>query len=61
MYICCSCFKHYLNVLKLLILYYIYIVGFTCEEKYTDIPPCSLEIDHMGIRLVDHAQENEVD
>jgi hypothetical protein len=36
------------------------ILRMRSNSKLSEIPPCSLEIDYRGIRLVDHGQENEV-
>ena len=36
------------------------ILSMRNSGKSHEIRPCTLEIDYNGIRLVDHAQENEV-
>jgi hypothetical protein len=36
------------------------ILGMRKNSKLSEIPPCSLEIDYRGIKLVNHAQDNEV-
>ena len=36
------------------------ILSMRNNSKLSEIPPCTLEIDYRGIRLVNHAQENEV-
>lgn len=48
------------NNCSLLCFYFYKIVNERKNCRLSEIPPCSLEVDHRGIRLVDHAQENEV-
>lgn len=36
------------------------ILSLRTKNKLHDWSPCTLEIDERGIRLIDHAQENEV-
>ena len=36
------------------------ILSMRNSSKLSELPPCSLEINYRGIRMVDHAQENEV-
>ena len=36
------------------------ILSTRSNTKLSELPPCSLEINYRGIRMVDHAQESEV-